>query len=486
MNIVMIASEAVPFAKTGGLADVAGTLPRTLAALGDNVSLILPFYGKKTDAKQFGVKPLSPELEVTVPVGGAPIKGKILTAMLGPKVKVYFIAQPVFFNRDELYQTVSGDYPDNAERFIFFSRAAIEAIHALGQKPDIVHVHDWQAALVPVYLKTIYKKYKAFAEARTLLTIHNLGYQGLFPKEDLPLTGLAWDVFTFDHLEYWGKVGFLKGGIMYADAISTVSRRYAQEILTEEQGLGLEGALTYRRDSLSGILNGIDEEEWNPETDKFIAASFGPRSLAGKQSCKSLLLERFRLPPRNRTPLIGLVGRLTSQKGFDILCEALPQLMERDLSIVILGTGEEKYHKLLAEDVAKYPGRIGLALAFDNALAHQIEAGSDLFLMPSHYEPCGLNQMISLKYGTVPVVRATGGLDDSIEDFNAATGKGNGFKFGPYSAETLVAACDRALAAYQDPALWKSLVENAMTSDCSWTHSAKEYRALYKKMLGKK
>ncbi|MFA4875249.1 MAG: glycogen synthase GlgA [bacterium] len=484
MNIVMIASEAVPYAKTGGLADVVGTLPRALSAAKEGVALILPYYRKKMDAKKFGIGPVSRKpLEIEVPLGGARIKGTVLMATLQPNVRVFFIDQPAFFDREELYQTATGDYPDNAERFIFFSRAAIEAMIALDLKPDIVHVHDWQAALVPVYLKTLYKQRKNFAHTRTVLTIHNLGYQGLFPKEDMPLTGLGWDYFTFDKLEYWGKVGFLKGGIAYADEIGTVSRKYAEEILTEEQGLGLQGALAYRKKALVGILNGIDYEEWNPEGDRFIAAKYKPSDIKGKATCKEALRKHFGLKADATAPIIGMVGRLTIQKGLDILADALPEIMKRNVQLAILGTGEQKYHDLLTAACGDYPNRIGLKLAFDNALAHQIEAGSDFFLMPSHYEPCGLNQLISLKYGTIPIVRATGGLDDSIVDFNGKKARGNGFKFTDYTPQALIAAIDRALDAWKTPPQMKSLISNAMSCDFSWKRSAKEYIAVYERML---
>ncbi len=481
MKIFIIASEAVPFAKTGGLADIAGTLPTALADAGEDVSIILPFYGRKIDKKKFAIKPLK-EVKVKVPVGKDSVRATLFFCKLQSGVKVYFISQSAYFDRDELYQTTEGDYPDNAERFVFFSRAAIETIKALGVSPDIVHVHDWQAALIPVYLKSLYKDDSTFANTRTLLTIHNLGYQGLFPKEDILLTGLGWEYFTFDKLEFWGKVNFLKGGIAYADAINTVSKKYAKEILTPEQGMGLDKALMHREDVLSGILNGIDYKDWNPETDSLIPSNFTPKDMRGKQKCKVELRRYYNLS-QNDMPVIGIVGRLTSQKGFDILSEALPQIMKRECQFAILGTGEGKYHELLHNAVKQYPERVGLVLAFNNKLAHFIEAGSDMFLMPSHYEPCGLNQMISLKYGTIPIVRATGGLDDSIEDFDSNTEKGNGFKFEDYTPAALIAAVDRALDAYKKPNVWKRLVANAMECNFSWTRSAKEYIALYRKIL---
>jgi len=483
MHIVTVASEAVPFAKTGGLADVAGTLPRALAKAGDKVTMIMPHYPKKTDAAKFGIKGTG--RKVTVPFGAWKLGGEILHATVKPGIDVYFISQPQFFGRGELYQTKDGDYPDNAERFAFFSRAAIEAMIALKISPDVVHVHDWQAALIPLFLKTHYRDRKEFAKTRTLLTIHNLGYQGLFPPDDMRLLGLGWDYFTFDKLEFWGKLNYLKAGIVYADAINTVSKKYAEEILTEEFGCGLQGALAARKGDLFGILNGIDYEEWNPESDAFIAQKFSPAKMEGKEACKRALQKRFGLSERPKVPLVGIVGRLTVQKGFDIVAEAMPLLVEGGVQFAILGTGEKKYEEMLAQAAKDHPDFVGLELAYDNSLAHQIEAGADFFLMPSRYEPCGLNQMISLKYGTIPIVRATGGLDDSIVDFDGK--KGTGFKFSGITTPDLVAAVGRAVKLYLGgtPNAWKRLVESAMEADFSWTRSAKEYQALYR-MLAKR
>lgn len=481
MHIVTIASEVVPFAKTGGLADVAGTLPRALAKAGDQITIIMPFYGKKIDAHKYGIKPTG--LKITVPFGDWKVEGSVLSCTLKPNIQVYFIAQPQFYDRNELYQTKDGDYPDNAERFVFFSRGAIETMLALKIKPDVVHVHDWQAATVPLLLKTHYRDRREFAHTRTLLTIHNLGYQGLFPPDDMRLLGLGWEYFTFDKLEFWGKLNFLKAGIVYADAINTVSKKYAEEMLTTEFGCGLEGALSYRKANLFGILNGIDYEEWNPETDGFLPKKFSPADMSGKAACKRSLQEFFKLPLKPATPLVGIVGRLTVQKGFDVVAEAMPELVRRDLQFAILGTGEKKYEEILFKASTDSTDHVGLKLAYDNALAHQIEAGSDLFLMPSRYEPCGLNQMISLKYGTIPIVRATGGLDDSIENFNGKSG--TGFKLTDLTTEGLLLVVDRAIAAYKKQEVWSKLVATAMAADFSWTRSAKEYQDLYKRLKKK-
>jgi len=479
MNIAMISPEVVPFAKTGGLADVAGTLPRALAKAGDKVSVIMPYY-RKISAKKFGIKPLKKTVKVTV--GTKEVAGEIHYLKVAQNCDAYFISQPKYYDREELYQTVDGDYPDNAERFIFFSKAAIALMDQLGTTFDVVHCHDWQSALVPVFLKTLYKDHKNFAKTKSVLTIHNLGYQGVFWHLDMPLTGLGWEYFTFDKLEFYGKINFLKGGIVYSDAITTVSKKYAQEILTPEFGCGLEGALKQRSKDLYGILNGIDYAEWNPTTDPLIPKTFTPKDLSGKAACRAKLQNHFKLPARSDVPLFGIISRLTVQKGFDLLEQALPKLMESDVQLVILGTGEAKYHQMLKQLAQKYPKAMGLALAFDNNLAHLIEAGSDFFLMPSHYEPCGLNQMISMKYGTVPIVRATGGLDDSVVNYEPRSGKGTGFKFTEYKADELLGAMDRAMGVFKQPKSWEKVVQNAMAEDFSWDRSAKEYQTLYEKL----
>lgn len=481
MNIAMISSEVVPFAKTGGLADVAGTLPRALAKAGANVSVIMPYY-RKISAKKFGIKPLKKTVKVTV--GTKEVSGEIHHLKVAQNYDVYFISQPKYYDREELYQTADGDYPDNAERFIFFSKAAIALIEQLGTTFDIIHCHDWQSALVPVYLKSLYKNHKNFAKTKSVLTIHNLGYQGVFWHLDMPMVGLGWEYFTFDKLEFYGKINFLKGGIVYSDAITTVSKKYAQEILTPEFGCGLEGVLKQRSKDLYGILNGIDYTEWDPSSDALLPKTFTPKDLSGKVACRAKLQNHFKLPMRSGVPLFGIISRLTSQKGFDLLEQALPKLMNSNVQLVILGTGEAKYHQMLKQLAQKYPSEMGLALAFDNNLAHLIEAGSDFFLMPSRYEPCGLNQMISMKYGTIPIVRATGGLDDSITNFDPKSGKGTGFKFTEYKAEELLGAIDRAMGIFKQPKFFERIVQNAMAEDFSWDRSAREYQALYQKLVG--
>lgn len=472
MNIIQIASEAVPFVKTGGLGDVVGALPLALANEGHNVSVIIPYYTAKISTKKHKIKDAETKIKATV--GNKEVEGELFTCKLAHNVTAYLIKQDQYFNRPELYQTPEGDYPDNAERFIFFTRAALYVASQLS--PDIIQLHDWQAALAAVYIKSVYKNVKAFAKVKTLLTIHNLGYQGVFSHNDMPLTGLGWDYFTFDKLEFYGKLNFLKGGIAFADAINTVSKKYAEEILTTEYGCGLEGALTFRKKNLYGIVNGIDYNEWNPEIDANLPEKFDTKKMAGKAVCKATVQKAYKLPVDEKIPLIGIISRLTSQKGFDLLETALPDLMKQDLQIVILGTGEKKYHEMLSRVVKDYPQKLGVRIAFDNVLAHQIEAGSDMFLMPSRYEPCGLNQLISLKYGTLPIVRATGGLDDTIKNHE------NGFKFSDYTASAMIACINDALATYKKPAEWQKLVKTAFANDFSWGASAREYVSVYKSM----
>lgn len=473
MNIIEIASEAVPFCKTGGLADVAGALPLAIAKEGHTVSMVIPYYTTKISPKKHKIREAKGTIKVSV--GNKEAEGELFTCRVAHNVTAYLIKNDNYFGRAELYQTPEGDYPDNAERFIFFTRAALYVASTL--QPDVIHCHDWQSAMAPVYLKTIYKNHKSFANTKTLLTIHNLAYQGLFPPTAMPLTGLGWEYFTFDKLEFYGKLNFLKGGITYADAINTVSKKYAQEILTPEFGCGLENALAYRKEMLFGILNGIDYAEWNPATDAFLPAKFDAKDTQGKAVCKEQIQSSYKLEVRQDVPLIGIVGRLTSQKGFDLIDAALPELMKLDVQIVILGTGEKKYHEMLLKMTKEYPQKLGVKIAFDNTLAHQIEAASDMFLMPSYYEPCGLNQMISLKYGTLPIVRATGGLDDTIKN------RENGFKFNEYTATAMLACIDDALDAYKNKAQWNKLMQTAFANDFSWNASAKEYVGLYDKIL---
>jgi len=481
MKILFASSEAVPFAKTGGLADVSGALPRALSQLGHEVTLILPKY-RQVDEKKHHLN--KTDLVLRVPVSQRVETAEVYAAEQGPGLRTLFVGQETYYDRDQLYGTPSGDFEDNAERFTFFSRAIVEA--ALEIKPDIIHCNDWQTGLAPVYLKTLYRNVSGLQGAVSIFTIHNIGYQGLFWHYDMHLTNLGWEVFTPKGLEFYGKLNFLKGGIVFADAVTTVSRRYREEIQTREYGAGLEGVLQERQADLYGILNGVDYEEWDPAKDLFIKERYHSGDLSGKKICKRDLQREFGFSEDEEIPLIGIISRFTDQKGFDLIAHVIEPLMELGIQLVILGTGEEKYHLLMEEIAVRYPAQAGIRIAFDNPLAHRIEAGADMFLMPSRYEPCGLNQIYSLKYGTVPIVRATGGLDDTIEDFNPVTGEGNGFKFQDYSPAEFLATIERAIRLFQDPALWEPLMLRGMAADFSWQKSARSYENLYERVLLKK
>ncbi len=480
LKVLFVVSEAVPYAKTGGLADVAGTLPYALQELGADVKVLMPYYGQ---IKQKDIPVVSAAESLVAAAGPLSLDFNVLTPAAGDQ-PFYFVERDEFYERSQLYGTPKGDYFDNLERFSFFCSAVLPFCEALEFKPDVIHCHDWQASLVPVYLKYRWVYEAIFARTRSLLTIHNLAYQGLFPKEQFPLLGLNWSAFSMNGLEYYDKVNLLKGGIVFADAINTVSRGYSQEIQTEEYGYGLEGVLRTRAKALFGIVNGVNYEDWNPETDPLITANYGPSDLKGKARNKTALMKAYGLDKKlAKAPLLGIISRLADQKGFDLVAEVLPELMAQNVMVVILGTGEEKYHELLTAEALKYPGQLGVKIAFDNQLAHLIEAGSDMFLMPSHYEPCGLNQMYSMKYGTVPVVRATGGLLDTVTPVDPAKGAGTGFMFTEYSAEAFLEALNAAITAFQDKKLWKKIMLNGMNADFSWSASAKAYLKLYERLV---
>jgi starch synthase len=475
MHIVIAASECVPFSKTGGLADVIGSLPPALAKLGHQLTVFVPRY-KNTRLD----KPRKVIASITVPFDDRYRFCSVLDGGTRSGVQFYFIDYPPFFDREALYGTPLGDYHDNAERFALFCRAVLEAVKVLGV-PNVLHCHDWQTALIPILLKTLYAEDPAFHHVPCVFTLHNLGYQGLFQPEILPLLLLPWDLFTMTKLEFYGKVNFLKGAITSADFITTVSRKYAQEIQTAEYGFGLEGVLRARSGTIAGILNGVDYGEWNPETDKNIAANYSANDLSGKQACKQDLLREFGLPEDTRLPVLGIVSRFAGQKGFDLIQQIGDRVAREDLIIVVRGTGDAEYHELFQRLQKQYPQKFAVKIAFDNRLAHKIEAGADMFLMPSKYEPAGLNQLYSLKYGTVPIVRATGGLDDTVEPWDPAGQKGTGFKFKEYSGEALLECVRQALAAYHVPRSWQVLMKNGMVQDYSWDASAKEYVRVYER-----
>jgi 1,4-alpha-glucan branching enzyme len=480
LHIVMLSSEVAPLAKTGGLADMAGSLAASLEGLGHQVSVIMPAYRR---VFQSNVPLRDTGMRVTVSHGGHTEEVQVLAATIGQDVPVYLIRSDRHFDRHDLYGTPEGDFPDNAERFAFFCRAALELLREIGA-PDVLHAHDWQTAPAIFFLKAQPERYPGLAAVRTVLTIHNLGYQGLFSPEEWRHLDLDRSFFTMQWLEFYGKINFLKGGLAAADAVTTVSPTYAREIVTAEHGFGLEGVLARRGGNLIGILNGVDYRTWNPATDRFLAANYSPEDMAGKRACKADLQRLFGLPEEPGVPLMGMVCRLAAQKGVDLLEEVLDEMLARDLQFVLVGSGDRKYQDIFEQAARRHQDRMRMRIAFEEELAHKVEAGSDLFLMPSRYEPSGLNQLYSLKYGTIPVVRATGGLKDSVQEFDAETGTGTGYLFEAYEGTALLQAIERALSAYAHEDQWKVLMRNAMRADYSWNESARKYVALYYRLLG--
>src|SRR6266702_7349832 len=479
LHIVMVSPEVVPFAKTGGLADMVSSLAIALQQLGQQVTLITPAYRSVLNN---GFPLRYTGTRVAVSTSGRTEEAQVFTTVLDEQIQVYLIRADRYFDRDYLYATPEGDYADNAERFAFFARAALELLGGM-DFPDVLHAHDWQAALAIALLKTQPERYPGLASIRTVFTLHNLGYQGLFSPDQWHLLDLDPALFSPEGLEFYGKINFLKGGLVFAEALTTVSPTYAQEIRTSEYGFGLEGIFQQRSANLVGIMNGVDYKVWNPATDPFIAQQYTADDPSGKRPCKAALQAAFGLAQDSDIPLLGAISRLTSQKGFDLLEAALDELLRRDVQFVLLGTGDAQHQDYFRSAAARYPGRVGVRIAYEEVLAHKIEAGADMFLMPSRYEPSGLTQLYSLKYGTIPVVRATGGLKDTIEEFDPATGKGNGFCFKPYEASAFLAAVNRALAVFQNKNQWKTLMTNAMTADYSWSRSASEYLNLYRRLL---
>ncbi|MEP6959229.1 MAG: glycogen synthase GlgA [Nitrospirota bacterium] len=486
LNLLMVSSEAVPYAKTGGLADVAGALPLELAKLGHDVILLLPHYRCVSESGR-SFRSVC-RLRVSTPQGlvDTLVEESILPVGKGDcRVRVWTIRNEAFFDRPGLYQDQGIDYPDNLDRFSFFCRATIKVMAHLRTvcrwNTHILHLHDWQTALCAVYLNTIARDRQDVQGVRTVLTLHNVGYQGLFPGEQFENTGLPPSLFTPAGLEYYGSVNLLKGGIIFADYVTTVSPTYAREILTPEFGFGLEGVLRNRADQLLGIPNGIDIDRWNPETDSYLPANYSVIDRSGKLVCKQSLQREFQLPETS-VPLLGVIARLTSQKGLDLVEAIIPQLMAMDLQLVMLGTGEPELEAKFQTLQAHYPHRMGFRVGFDERLAHRIEGGADMFVMPSRYEPCGLSQLYSLRYGTVPVVRKTGGLADTVVPLTTGArqvGRATGFHVKEDTADALLAVLRRAVKVYQDQSTWDRLVEAGMTTDVSWARSANAYDRLF-------
>lgn len=478
LHVVMVSSEIAPFAKTGGLGEVLGSLPQAMEKLGIRVSLITPAY---RSVLHDGFPVQDTGMRISVPVSDKAEEASILKGKVGRDIQIYFVRSDKYFDRDGLYSSAEGDYPDNAERFTFFSRVALEILKK--DPPAIMHTHDWQAALSIVFLESQPERYPELDSTRTLLTIHNLGYQGIFWKYDWHLLNLDWRFFSPDYLEFYDKINFLKGGVTFADGVSTVSPTYASEIETPEYGFGLEGIFKSREKEITGILNGIDYRVWNPETDTGIAHTYSTDDLSSKSLCKETLQDVFGLQKNPDVPLIGMVTRLTFQKGCDLLEAAMGTIMSRNIQFVLLGSGEKQYADIFDAMPAQYPGRMGVQVAFDEARVHTIIAGADFLLIPSRYEPCGLTQMYGMRYGTPAVARATGGLKDTIQEFNAETKTGNGFLFEKYETGDFIAAIDRALGHYGHKDEWNALMKNCMKASFTWDKSARAYRDLYQKLL---
>ncbi|QDU21688.1 Glycogen synthase [Urbifossiella limnaea] len=495
LRILVASSEVAGLAKTGGLADVAASLPRALAGRGHQVAVVMPYYAA---VRRTGTPVEKTGIALPVPLGGRTLACRLLrTRLPNSDVPVYLVEHPPFFERDDgpgrgLYQQgmpggYKADYPDNAERFTFFSRAVLEAVPFLGFTPDVIHANDWQTGLVPVFLNEAYRTKPAYKHVRSLFTIHNIAYQGTFGPEVMKLTGLPGWLLNPGQLEFHGYLNFLKAGIVFADAVNTVSPTYAREITTPDFGCGLDGLLRGVSGKLSGIVNGCDYADWDPANDRHIAAKYTADTVtAGKAACKADLQKRFNLPQKPDVPVLGMVARLVSQKGVDLVLSAAPGFLDLGCQLVFLGDGDPEYHDELNDFKARHPDKVGVFLGFNEGLAHAVEAGSDLFLMPSRYEPCGLNQLYSLRYGTAPVVRATGGLADTVvnaTEEHLKAGTATGFSFGEFSARALYETVKWALSLYRTrPADFAQVVRTAMAQDWGWDRSAAEYEALYRKV----
>lgn len=490
LNVLFLSSEVFPFAKTGGLADVASALPQALKEIGHEVRLAIPRYGFVNERK-FRIHEIIRLKDIDIPIGKKVAKLNVKSSFLigeRTKVQIYFIDSAEFFGRQGIYQDpkTKKDYPDNDERFIFYSRGIFEILKRLGWAPHIIHCNDWQSGLVPVYLKKIYSKDPFFKNVKTVFTIHNVAYQGNFPKETFQKSGLPDDVFTPDGAEFYDKFSFMKAGIVYSDYVTTVSNTYSKEISgSEEYGCGMEGVLKKKKRAFSGIVNGIDYSLWNPDSDQFIPFKYSVKTIDAKVENKKYLLKRFNKKFDATIPLLGMVTRLVEQKGIDLLMDGFADLMKMNVQLILLGTGEKQYHTKLESLAKKYQDRFMLELGYNDELAHLIEGAADIFLMPSKFEPCGLNQLYSLKYGTIPIVRKTGGLADTVTEVNPQKGTGTGFFFEKYDSRDMLKAVSHAVNLFGDQKSWQKIMRNAMMQDYSWTSSAKQYEELYNKILNK-
>ncbi len=484
MRVMFVATEMEPFASTGGMGDVLGALPQAMATLGVKVSAVLPRYGF-IDPDEFKLKPYGADGR-SVTVGGLKKHYNVMRkARKG--VELLFVDQPSYFGRDKIYGTTDSDYPDNAERFVFFTRAALQIAAAMRPRPDVIHFHDWHTALGPVYMSVDPVTAKKLRSSAAVLTIHNLGYQGIFPRAEMITAGLGPELFNPNALEFWGQMNFLKGGIAFSDAMVAVSRKYADEIQTDEFGFGLEGTIQNHSGKLFGILNGADYNRWDPRTDPALPANYDITDLSGKARCKSALQHEMKLAENPAVPLVGIISRLVEQKGLDLLVESIEQIMDQEVQFAVLGLGAERYHKSLLKIARRWPGRFSTVIGFNERLSHLIEAGSDIFLMPSRYEPCGLNQIYSLRYLTVPVVRSTGGLDDTVIDADVDPVRGNGFKFAEFNSKAMATRLGRALSLFRsDQGRWQTIMNNASHADFSWGVSARRHLEVYRQARKRK
>jgi starch synthase len=486
LKILIAASEAVPFAKTGGLADVAGALPKALKKAGHDVRLVMPRY-KSIDEDKCGIKINDTGKTVEVDIALFKHVGAIRESTLpGTDIPVYFIDCGEFFYRDELYRTPQGEYYDNPERFMFFSRAIVEMVKRLGWIPDVINCNDWHTGLVPAYIKTIYAWDSIYKDIATVYSVHNLAYQGYCDKEKIIHAGFNWGMYTPDKMEFYGGMNFMKTGIVYADVVNTVSENYKKESETLQFGYNLEGVLKSRNPDYHGVVNGIDYDIWDPAHDKFLTVNYDINSIQLKEGVKKKLLEDSGLKYVENVPLLGMVSRLDWQKGLDFVAAIIDDLMRLNIQFVVLGTGEQGYHDMLYNHMKSFPQKMAVHLKFDNRLAHEIYAGADMFLMPSNFEPCGLSQLISLRYGTVPVVRATGGLVDTVQQYNFKTKQGTGFLFPGYYPGDFLQAIRIACDTYKNKTTWGRIVENGMKQNFSWDRAAEDYVGLYKEAIEKR
>jgi starch synthase len=490
LRIVLAASEAVPFSKTGGLADVTGALARSLDQLGHDVTVIVPDYIQLRQ-NSTRLPPIAESgLLITIPMPDRNLTASINWTLLpGTNVRVLLVRQPEYFDRPSPYQENGRGYADNCARFCFFSRVVMEVSRQMLLRPDIIHCNDWQTGIIPALLNTQYARVPGFEHTASVMTLHNMAFQGRFWHFDTPLTGIDWKYFNMHHLEAWGDLNLLKAGIAFADQVTTVSPTYADEICEADGGYGLEGILRHRRPDLVGILNGIDTDEWNPETDQFLPARYSAQAVdPGKACCKAHLQARMQLPQRTDVPLLGMVSRMSDQKGFDLIVGAAERLLRQDLQLAFLGTGDPHYEHLVRDLSRRFPDKVAAEIGFDESLAHQIEGGADIFMMPSRFEPCGLNQMYSLRYGTVPIVRKVGGLADSVIDYDPhapALDTANGFVFSDYTPERFASTVERAIETRKSGDVWRRLMSNGMNIDWSWSRSAQKYVDVYRTALAR-